>query len=103
MSTHKPRKSSGRVAFDEQGNATWEWLSETGRFIRDIDTQKLKTIAADLSCDGSPAPSHAPPDDPYNRSTLPSRNQRHAKKRTLDDMRRLSDEIKAAREKKSRE
>ena len=102
MSTRKPRKPSGRVAFDERGNATWEWQSETGRFRRDIDTERLSTIGSDLSCDGEHVVDAAPPHDPYNRSTLLADEQSRPRKRTLDDLRRLSNEIKAAREKKCR-
>ncbi len=102
MSTHKPRKPSGRVAFDERGNATWEWQGETGGFDRDIDTQRLRTLGSDLSCDGNDLRDPAPPHDPYNRSTLAADGQPRPRKRTLDDLRRLSEEIKAAREKKDR-
>ena len=103
MSAHKrTRKPSGRVAFDERGNATWEWQSETGRFDRDIDTGRLRKIGSDLSCDGARGPDPAPPHDPYNKSTLPADGQFRPRKRTLDDLRRLSEEIKAVRGKKER-
>ena len=102
MSTRKPRKPSGRIAFDERGNATWEWQGETGQFDRDIDTQRLKTIGSDLSCDGDELHDPASPHDPYNRSTLPADGRSLQRKRTLDDLRKLSEEIKAAREKKDR-
>ncbi len=103
MSTHKPRKPSGRVAYDQQGNATWEWQSETGTYKRDIDTQRLKAMGADLRCEGDRGPEAAPPHDPYNRTALPESGLSRPQKRTLDDLRRLSEEIKAAREKKDRE
>ena len=102
MSTHKPRKPSGRVAFDERGNATWEWQSETGRFRRDIDTERLRKMGSDLSCDGDPLAEPAPPHDPYNKCTLPADGQSRPRKRTLEDLRRLSEEIKAAHGKKNR-
>ncbi len=103
MSTHKKtRKPSGRVAFDERGNATWEWQSETGRFDHDIDTGRLRKIGSDLSCDGAHGPDPASPHDPYNQSALPANAQSHPRKRTLDDLRRLSEEIKATRAKKDR-
>ena len=103
MSPRKPRKPSGRVAFDQKGNATWEWQRETGRYADDIDTQELKTIGADLRCEGDHVPNSSPLHDPYDRPALPDSRQPHPHKRTLDDLRRLSEEIKAAREKKDRE
>ena len=103
MSTHKKtRKPSGRVAFDERGNAAWEWQSETGRFDRDIDTERLRKIGSDLSCDGAHEPDPASAHDPDNQSALPADAQSHPRKRTLDDLRRLSEEIKATRAKKDR-
>ena len=102
MNTRKPRKPSGRIAFDERGNATWEWQGETGQFDRDIDTQRLKTLGSDLSCDGDELHDPAPPHDPYNSSALPADAQPRPRKRSLDDLRRLSEEIKAAREKQGR-
>ncbi len=102
MNTRKPRKPSGRIAFDERGNATWEWQGETGQFDRDIDTERLKTIGSDLSCDGEHFADQAPSHDPYNRSTMPANDQSRPRKRTLGDLRRLSEEIKAAREKQGR-
>lgn len=102
MSTRKPRKPSGRIAFDERGNATWEGQGETGQFDRNIDTQRLKTLGSDLSCDGDELHDPAPPHDPYNSSALPADAQPRPRKRSLDDLRRLSEEIKAAREKQGR-
>lgn len=100
MSIHKPRKPSGRVAFDEQGNASWEWQSETGTFSRDIDTVRMRTIGEDFHCEEGHVlvGGH----NPYDRSVLAQSGQPRPQKRTLDDMRRLSEEIKAAREKKDR-
>lgn len=100
MSTHKPRKPSGRVAFDERGNASWEWHGVTGSNENDVDTERLKAIGADLSFDS--VPDHSPPHDPYNRSAHPQAGQPPAKRRTLDDLRRLSEEIIAARRKRNR-
>ena len=102
MSAHKPRKPSGRVAFDERGNASREWQSETGRYRHDIETEGLRKMGSDLSCDGDPLAEPAPPHDPYNKCTLPADGQSRPSKRTLEDLRRLSEEIKAARGKKDR-
>ena len=108
MSTHKPRKPhkpgkpSGRVAFDERGNASWDWQSESNGLEGEIDTQQLKTIGADLSYEGEQVPDGAPSHDPYNRTAPPQSDLSSPKKRTLDDLRRLSEEIIAERRKKNR-
>jgi hypothetical protein len=102
MDTHKPRKQSGRAAFDEPGNASWEWQGESGRFGREIGTQRLRTIEPDLRSDGNHLRDLASIHDPYNNSTVHADGQPRPRKRTLDDLRRLSEEIKAAREKKER-
>lgn len=39
-------KSSGRVAFDARGNATWEWQTSTGVFGREVSTQRLNKLEA---------------------------------------------------------
>lgn len=42
-------KQSGRVAYDAKGNPMWEWETSTGVFDRDISTQRLKKLEANLS------------------------------------------------------
>lgn len=38
---------SGRVTFDSRGNSVWEWKSEeTGKYSRDVSTQRLKKLEA---------------------------------------------------------
>lgn len=39
-------KQSGRVAFDARGNPVWEWQTETGKFGREVSTQRLKKLEA---------------------------------------------------------
>lgn len=108
MSTKKPRKghplgkSSGRVEFDDRGNAKWEWHDVTGPSEDDIDTQRLETIGADLSVEGEHVPDSSLTHDPYNRPAHPGASQLGPKKRTLDDLRRLSEEIIASRRNKNR-
>ena len=99
---HKPGKPSGRVAFDERGNASWDWHGESEGLEGEIDTHQLKTIGADLSCEGDQVPYGAPSHDPYNRTASPESDQSRPKRRSLDDLRRLSEEIIAARRKKNR-
>jgi hypothetical protein len=37
-------KSTGRVKFDERGNAVWEWQVATGAFGLEVSTQRLKKL-----------------------------------------------------------
>jgi hypothetical protein len=37
-------KKSGRVKFDERGNAVWEWSVATGAFGREVSTDRLKKL-----------------------------------------------------------
>ena len=102
MKTHIPREPSGRVAFDRQGNATWEWHDETGPVHPDVDTQRLEALGADLSFEGEPAPNDALTHDPYHRTLVPGSSESRPKSRSLDDLRRLSEQINAARAKQDR-
>ena len=38
------RNNSGRVKFDDRGNAVWEWSVTTGSFATDISTSRLKKL-----------------------------------------------------------
>jgi hypothetical protein len=51
-------KRSGRVKFDERGNAIWEWSIATGAFGREVSTDRLKKLENDaLSlADDAPTP-----------------------------------------------
>jgi hypothetical protein len=37
-------KSTGRVKFDERGNAVWEWQVATGAFGLEVTTQRLQKL-----------------------------------------------------------
>jgi hypothetical protein len=37
-------KSTGRVRFDERGNAVWEWQVTTGAFGVEVSTQRLQKL-----------------------------------------------------------
>jgi hypothetical protein len=37
-------KSTGRVKFDERGNAVWEWQVETGAYGMEVSTQRLQKL-----------------------------------------------------------
>lgn len=86
---------TGRAVVDEAGNSKWEWLSETGTFRPDIDTARLKALGAELSCDDL-VKLEARAANPYNKATVREISpETGTKRRSLDDMRRLSEEIKA--------
>ena len=95
----EPPARTGRAVIDETGKSKWEWLSDTGTFRPDIDTARLKALGADLSCDDL-VKLEARASNPYNKATVPNRTPEPGiKRRSLDDMRRLSEEIKAKQEK----
>jgi len=37
-------KGTGRVKFDDRGNAVWEWSVTTGAFGREVSTQRLQKL-----------------------------------------------------------
>jgi hypothetical protein len=93
-----PDPKSGRVAFDERGRATWEWRIDTGTFSRDIDTKRLRQLQEEAA---ATLKEDVPPNDgvdPYsvNVPLAPQKSPR----RTLDDMRKLSEEIMRSRQRK---
>lgn len=97
-----PNTPSGRIAFDARGNAVWQWRTDSGDFKSDVDTQTVKALQEDtsgkLGVVPTPTPSgQAVSHDPYSTADAARAPQ---KRRTLDDMRKLSEEIKRARENK---
>ena len=94
----KPDSQSGRVAFDERGQPVWEWRVDSGEFRRDVDTKQVRKIQEDASAQlqDAPPPPRAVGFDPYSKTNVaePAKKPR----RTLDDMRKLSEEIKRKRE-----
>ena len=106
---------SGRIAFDDRGNAVWEWRTDNGTYKTDVDTQKVKAIqestgdslslederpATGRPVGHDPYSSATDPRQPFRRNTpppTPAHEEKKPQRRTLDDMRRLSEEIKRQR------
>jgi hypothetical protein len=90
----------GRVAFDDRGNGVWEWRVADG-FTRDVDTVRIRCLqeqtAARLALDDEDQWPAAGSERPYfETGRVPSIGS--GRRRSLDDMRRLSEEIKRRRE-----
>jgi hypothetical protein len=94
-------KSTGRVKFDERGNAVWEWQVATGAFGREVTTQRLQKLEhpALSIADDAPTPFEtvrANPlgtkkgYDPYDSGKLGKKPEPPQKK----DLRRLSESLK---------
>jgi hypothetical protein len=83
---------------EKENESTDEWRARTGT-NPPLDTGKLRALDGESGADDPVA--HEPQDDPYNK-TIPPLLDATAKqhRRSLDDMRRLSEEIKASRTKK---
>lgn len=97
--SQKPDPKSGRVAFDDRGQPVWERRVETGVFSREIDTTQVRRIQENASVKlEDEAASRAAGFDPY--STEPPAANPKQPRRTLDDMRKLSEEIKKNRGRK---
>jgi hypothetical protein len=96
-----PGKQSGRVQFDERGNAVWEWAIKTGKFGKDATADRMRRLEnSGLSlADDAPTPfDKVKPNpqgtvkgyDPYDSGKL-ARSDAPRKK---TDLRKLSDWLK---------
>lgn len=100
-------KSTGRVKFDERGNAVWEWQVTTGAFATEVSTQRLQKLEhpALSIADDAPTPFETVRSnplgtkkgyDPYDSGRL-GKKPPPAKK----DLRRLSESLKLKRQAES--
>ncbi|MBS0395302.1 MAG: hypothetical protein JSR54_11785 [Proteobacteria bacterium] len=68
-------RKSGRVRFDERGQAVWEWAVQTGMFDRNASTQRIRALTeapvkleiADAAAEKPAAPKPAS-GNPYERA-----------------------------------
>ncbi len=93
-----PTIPSGRVTFDDRGDPVWEWRVAGNRYTRDVDTSEVKALQehVPLALEGRPETAPDAKSADYfvaGPAEAPATQQR----RTLDDMRRLSEEIKRRR------
>ncbi len=93
-------KRTGRVKFDERGNAVWEWAMATGAFGGDVSTTRLRILdhpALSIAEDAPPTEETVRANplgvkkgyDPYDSGKL-GKAQAARKK----DLRRLSEWLK---------
>jgi hypothetical protein len=93
-------KKTGRVQFDDRGNAIWEWSVATGAFGREISTDRLKKLEnSGLSlADDAPSPLGRVQSNPqgvvkgYNPYDSGKLGTAQAPKKT--DLRKLGDWLK---------
>jgi hypothetical protein len=98
------QNNSGRVKFDDRGNAVWEWAVATGSFGTDVSTSRLKKLenqTLSLADDSPPPPTNdiVKPNpkgvvqgySPYDSGLLAKTARAPAKKK---DLRRLGEFIK---------
>jgi hypothetical protein len=84
----KPRKKlKGRPATDAKGNATWNWGGDSKG---EVTTGLIKALGDELSLESPPEKVVV---DPYDQST-PRSKEAPKGARSLDDMRRLNDQMK---------
>ena len=100
--TRLTSNNTGRVKFDERGNAVWEWAVTTGSFGSNVSTDRLQKLDSQLSLadEAPPARSELVKENakgvvqgysPYDSGHL-VKETAPAKKKT--DLRRLSEWLK---------
>jgi len=95
MAKKRADKISGRAVADEKGNQKWVWHSE-GEV--EVDTAVVKALGEGLTLDGStPGSFREAGSNPYDRGKAAGNET--TRRRTLDDMRKLSEAIKRAKQK----
>jgi hypothetical protein len=100
----EPVNNSGRVTFDDRGEAIWEWSVETGKFQSSSTSTRLKKLTnVELSIVDDPLPADAQKVQPnplgmkkgYNPYDSGRLSRDAAKKSAKKDLRKLGDWIKS--------
>jgi len=94
MAKKPDRKLSGRAKKKEKGNPTWVWDSAGD----DVDTAVVRALGEELSLEGSSPASSTHGSNPYDRADMTPAGTPGTKRRTLDDMRKLSEFIKRTKQ-----
>jgi len=84
---------SGRAVADAKGNQTWVWDSEG----ETVDTAVVRALGEGLTLEGPAPVGTTPGSNPYERAHMTPADTAPTKRRTLDDMRKLSESIKRAK------
>ena len=109
----QPAPTESSILEEERGDPSGEWAIETGVFQRALDMDHVETLSKGLSLADDPEePKRAPKEAPVEKDSSHGSAENHPyeqvtgprpdstatqKRRSLDDMRRLSEEIRAAR------
>jgi hypothetical protein len=92
MATKTDKTLSGRAVPNEQGNITWEWQTDIT-----VDTVVVHSLGENLSLDGAGSRLPGGGTNPYDQSVPVTSTEGTARRRTLDDMRLLSENIKRSK------
>lgn len=79
-------RKSGRVRFDERGQAVWEWAVKTGMFDRNASTQRIRALTespVNLQIADAPPPATAAKakpasGNPYERAAVARRGAKES-------------------------
>ena len=94
MSKTPSDKPTGRPVNDENGNRVWKW----GNGESDVETATVRALAAELEFDTTAQNPHAQGSNPYDQTNPASKPVDSPKRRSLDDMRQLSEKIKKSKQ-----
>jgi hypothetical protein len=93
MSKKPADKPTGRPVDDEKGNRVWKW----GSGEQEVETATVRALGAELGLDSSTADTRGQGSNPYNQASAVPNTDNTQKRRSLDDMRVLSEKIKKSK------